>query len=136
MPIARSASSQGIARRPLDLVEWAAILGLGLLLLLPTGSALGVSLAVSPDDLDSGKVQLTPTCPHRLNGGPGCISCGMTRAFASASRGRFGDAWRFNRAAVPLYALTLTLFAGSLGTTLVAARGLRRRLARSRGENP
>lgn len=135
MSFIRPASRPGPGRRPLDVVEWIAILGLALLFLLPTSSALGVSLAVSPDDLDCGKVQLTPICPHRLGGGPGCITCGMTRAFASASRGRLGDAWRFNRAAVPLYALTLTLFAGSLGTTLVAARGLRRRLARNRGEN-
>jgi len=120
-------------KRPLDLVEWLAILGLALLLLLPTGGALAVSLAVSPDDLDAGRVQLTPTCPHRLDGGPGCVTCGMTRAFASASRGRLADAWRFNRAAVPLFAGTVALFALSLTTTAFAAHGLRRRRVRTGG---
>ena len=94
---------------------------------------LAVSLAVSPDDLDAGRVQLTPTCPHRLDGGPGCVTCGMTRAFASASRGRLADAWRFNRAAVPLFAGTVALFALSLTTTAFAAHGLRRRRVRTGG---
>ncbi len=125
----------GDRRRPLDTLEWVALLGLALLLLLPTGGVLAISLAMSPDALDGGGVQLTPTCPHRRDGGPGCATCGMTRAFTAASRGRLGDAWRFNHAALPLYAGTLTVFTLSLTTTAVAARGLRRRLSRSKGTN-
>ncbi len=136
MPSTRSEMPHGTPRRPLDVIEWIAILGIALLFLVPSGAVLGVSLAVSPDALDSGEAQLTPTCPHRLNGGNGCITCGMTRGFASASRGRLGDAHRFNHATVPLFAVTLIAFVGSLGTTLFAARGLRRRLDRATGENP
>lgn len=113
-------------RRPLDRIELGALLAVGIVFVLATAVPLGTSFAVAPERLDSGEVQITRTCPHKARTGQPCLSCGMTRAFASASHGRPGDAWRYNRAALPLYGLTWLTFLFGGGAVLYSGRGLLR----------
>lgn len=69
------------------------------------------SSAVSPEAIERGDIQLTAPCPRKLAGQP-CSTCGLTRSFASIGGGRPSDAWRYNRAGIPLYIGTwLSLFA-------------------------
>jgi hypothetical protein len=64
---------------------------------------LGISFAVTPADIDSGRVQLSPPCPYKAAHGRPCLSCGLTRGFAAMSHGQLGDAKRYNPAAPWLY---------------------------------
>lgn len=89
------------------------------LLALPLIGVLLTSLAVSPEAIESGAVQLTAPCP-RLVAGEWCASCGLTRSFTAMSRLRLNDAWAYNRAGPLLYLLSWLAL-----TTLV---GLIRRL--------
>jgi hypothetical protein len=97
---------------------------------------LAFSFAVSPADIESGRVQLTPKCPHLTHHGARCITCGMTRAFAAIGHGRLQTALRYNRGALPLYgAFIILTVASGLGLTAVCGRLAPRRSARyaSRG---
>ncbi len=84
----------------------AILLGLIALLITGTGSVIAVSLAVSPESIESGQVQLTEPCPALVSGEP-CWSCGMTRSFTAMSRGRFATAYAYNHGGPWLYALNL-----------------------------
>lgn len=95
---------------------------------LPLLVVLAVSLAVTPDDLDSGRVQLTPTCLSLSLLGRPCPSCGMTRAFVALSHGQIARAQRHNRAALPFYGL-FWLLAGAGGAGAVRSELQRRRLS-------
>ncbi len=113
-----------MARRPLDRLELGALLAVGLVLAGVAAVPLVPSFAVSPERIESGEVRLTRPCPHEARTGEACPTCGMTRAFAAASHGRPALAWRYHRAALPLYALTWVTFLGGAGATGIAARGL------------
>jgi hypothetical protein len=112
----------------LDRAEAAAVLLLGLMLFAPTALPIGVSLAVSPEDIESGRVVLTSACPARARGGT-CGACGLTRGFAAMSRGRVGDARAYNAAAPTLYGGTLctALASGALVAAALARLFARRR---------
>ncbi|HNS98895.1 MAG TPA: DUF2752 domain-containing protein [Polyangiaceae bacterium] len=89
------------------------------LLVLGLGGMLGVSFLVSPDDIDEGRVALTPACPTKQWFGMPCPTCGMSRAFASLSRGQWGEAMRYNRASPIVYVLTWTgLVWGSMNSLM------------------
>ncbi len=81
-----------------------------------------VSFLVSPDDIDSGKVWLTPTCPSKRFFNVECPTCGMTRAFSALSRGHFRDAMEYNRGAPLFYLLT---WVGVVWGTVNGIRSLR-----------
>jgi len=49
--------------------------------------------------------RLTPVCESKARYGRPCAFCGMTTSFLAISDGRFEDARRSNRGAIPLYAL-------------------------------
>lgn len=66
---------------------------------------LGISFAVPPEEIESGKIWLSPTCPSKRFFGRECPSCGMTRAFAAMSRGRLAEAFGYNRGGPVVYAL-------------------------------
>jgi hypothetical protein len=85
--------------------------------------ALVVSFFVTPEDIEAGRVVLSPTCHFKATFGRECPTCGLTRAFCALSHGRLGDAQRYNRAAPALYALwwagSATAFATLLHALLV-----------------
>ena len=82
---------------------------------LPLLLVLAVSLAVTPDDIDSGRVKLTQCLSVRLLGRT-CPSCGMTRAFVALSHGQLERAYRHNRGAGLFYGLFwLLAVAGGIG---------------------
>jgi hypothetical protein len=96
--------------------------GIGLLAVI---AALTVSFVVTPEDIESGRVVLTPICPTKRFLGFECATCGMTRAFTALGHGRLGDALGYNRLS-PL-AWVLVWVAGVLAfrSALRAARDLR-----------
>ncbi len=119
--------------RPFDLSELVAVLLLAGFLALASGAPLITSMAVSPGAIESGEVCLTSTCPHKLHTGSGCLTCGMTRGFTAASRGRFRQAWEYNRGTLPLYGSAWLVFLGSGGAmTFSVAHLWRRRRAAGR----
>jgi len=95
------------------------------LLVAGLGGVLGASFAVSPGDIDEGKVWLTPTCPTKRFFGVECPTCGMTRAFTSLSRGQWGEAMRYNRASPLVYVLTWTGMAWGAVNSLRSLRKAR-----------
>jgi uncharacterized protein DUF2752 len=72
---------------------------------LPLVGALLVSFLVTPDDIESGRVVLSPPCTMRALFGRPCPSCGLTRGFAALSHGDIARATGYNPATVPLYIL-------------------------------
>lgn len=110
------------ATRPVRPDPWAApgarrAVGLASALLLAVlGLPLAVSFAVAPEDVESGRVVLSPGCHFKAVFGRECPTCGMSRAFCALSHGRAGDARRYNRAAPALYALWWAAAAGALAT--------------------
>src|SRR5262245_14828550 len=86
--------------------------------------SLGVSFVVTPEDIESGRVVLSPVCPMKLFFGIECPTCGLTRAFAALSHGRFGTALGYNKS-VPIFYLGFWI-AGALAlmSTFRAARDL------------
>lgn len=93
-----------------DRAELMGIASLAGFLFLLTGAPLTISVAVSPDAIERGDVQLTPPCPVRARTGNGCVTCGMTRGFCSMSRLRVLDAHGYNPGAPWLYLATLGVF--------------------------
>lgn len=86
------------AKRKVLLAAWC------VLFLLAT-PPLFVGFFVTPEDLDSGRVVLTPPCPYKKWTGHDCPSCGLTRAFAALCHGRMTDALRYHRGAPFVYGL-------------------------------
>lgn len=81
-----------------------------------------VSFAVSPEQIESGSVRLTPPCPYRLATGEPCLGCGMSRAFAAISHGRLADGRRYNPLSPWLYAATWLVGVGSLALIALTFR--------------
>ncbi|HEU4404103.1 MAG TPA: DUF2752 domain-containing protein [Polyangiaceae bacterium] len=94
-----------------------ALLASGLSLAL-FGASLGVSFAVTPEDIEARRVVLSPTCHIKAMLGRECPTCGMTRAFSALSHGRVDDALRYNRGAPALYAAWWAAAAAALATFL------------------
>jgi len=92
-----------------------------------------VSFLVDPNDIESGKVFLSPTCPTKSLFGRECPTCGMTRGFAALSHGRFTEAMRYNRASPFAYGLTWAGIAWGMVGLAKSVRAMRRAEAR-RGE--
>lgn len=88
--------------------------------------ALAISFVVTPEDIESGRVVLSPVCPTKRFFGFECATCGMTRAFTAIGHGRLGDAWAYNRLS-PIAWLGFWLGAAlALRSLIHAARELRR----------
>lgn len=82
---------------------------------LPLAVMLAISFMVTPGDIESGRIVLSPPCAfHRLFG-LDCPMCGMTRAFAALSHGRLLVAWGYNRAAPVTYLAFWTAIAWASG---------------------
>jgi hypothetical protein len=77
----------------------------GFFVLAPLAFVLAVSFAVTPEDIESGRVVLSPPCLFKLAVGRPCPSCGLTRAFAALSHGELELASSYNRAGLAVYAL-------------------------------
>ena len=91
----------------------------GLALLLPLALALVTSFVVTPEDIESGRVSLTPTCAYRQLFGRPCPTCGLTRGFSALSHGRFDEASRYNFLSIPLYGI---FWLGAAASAFVTAR--------------
>lgn len=91
-----------------------------------SGAPLAVSFAVSPADIESGRVRLTPPCEYKATHGEPCPTCGLTRGFSLLSRGRVHEAQQLNRWSVPLYAAVWLTLLGSGFVLVSAARRFRR----------
>ncbi len=76
-------------------------------LFFPLAGALFVSFLVTPEQIESGQVQLTPTCQMKMIFDRPCPTCGLSRAFSAVSHGRFSDAMQYNRASLFFYAAWL-----------------------------
>jgi hypothetical protein len=88
--------------------------------------SLAISFVVTPEDIETGRVVLTPTCPTKRFFGFECLTCGMTRAFTAIGHGRLADALSYNRLS-PLAWLGFWLAAAlALRSLIRAARELRR----------
>ena len=92
---------------------------------------LGTSFAVGPDDIESGAVWLSPTCPSKRFFNRECPTCGMTRAFSCLSHGQWSRALKYNRGSPVVYALA---WVGVAWGAMNVARSLReaRRVDRRR----
>ena len=107
-----------------ELLAWTLLLGF---VFACAAAPLVVSVAVSPEAIDRGEVQLTPPCERLAATGEPCATCGLTRAFCAMSRLRVGDAAAYNGAGPWLYlgVLAVALLTGG-GLALIAREGLRR----------
>ena len=90
-----------------------------LALLLPLAIALATSFVVTPEDIDSGRVSLTPTCAFRQIFGRPCPTCGLTRGFSALSHGRLDEASRYNFLSIPIYGI---FWLGAAASAFVLAR--------------
>lgn len=91
----------------------------GLALLLPLALALGTSFVVTPEDIESGRISLTPTCAFRQIFGRPCPTCGLTRGFSALSHGRIDEASRYNFLSIPMYGI---FWLGAAASAFVTAR--------------
>lgn len=66
-------------------------------------TALLISFVVTPEDLESGRVVLSPACSFQRWSGLECPTCGLTRAFAALSHGQVARAFDYNRGSVLVY---------------------------------
>lgn len=109
--------------RALDRDELVGILIAAAFVFLLSGVTLGVSFAVTPADIESGRVRLSPPCEYKATHGEPCPTCGLTRGFAALSHGEIHDALAHNRWSLFLYAgAWLTL----LGSGALLASTIRR----------
>jgi hypothetical protein len=96
-------------------------------ILLAVFAVLAVSFAVSPEDIESGRVVLSPSCHFKLVFGRECWTCGMTRAFTALSHGRLTDALAYNRGAPLFYGLAWLAGVGAAASFARVAFGKTRR---------
>jgi hypothetical protein len=99
------------------------------LLLVPLAGALGLSLWVSPDDIEAGRILLSPECTMKRLLGHGCPTCGLTRAFCALGHGELARALDYHVASPLVYALFwigAALTAVRLAGTMALLQRLRR----------
>jgi hypothetical protein len=60
-------------------------------------ATLAISFLVTPEQIESGTIVLSPACPTRRFLGFECLSCGMTRAFTALGHGQLSRALDYNR---------------------------------------
>jgi hypothetical protein len=114
---------QQLRRDALHGVLWWAVL------VVAFASVVVTALVVSPDDLDSGRIALSPPCPTQLLWHRPCPTCGMTRGFAALAHGRWNDALGYNRGAP-------VAFAGCVAALLFGVAGLVRSIHAYRRVSP
>ena len=85
-----------------------------------------IALAVSPEDIEAGRVRLTPPCPIRDRSGRDCPGCGLTRATAAFGHGEWRRAVAYHRGG-PL------VFIGALVGASAFGRLAAQRWSRGRG---
>ncbi len=73
-------------------------------LLVPLVGVLGLSFVVTPEDIETGRIVLSPECLMKRWLGHDCPTCGLTRAFTALSHARLGDAIGFHVASPVVYA--------------------------------
>lgn len=112
--------------RALDRNELLGILIAAAFFVLFSGVPLGVSFAVTPADIESGRVRLSPPCEYKATHGEPCPTCGLTRGFAALSHGDLHDALAHNRWSLLLYAGAWLTLLGSGSILASAARRYRR----------
>ncbi|MFO0549172.1 MAG: DUF2752 domain-containing protein [Polyangiaceae bacterium] len=93
--------------------EWLAM-GSAALLAVWLSGALVVSFVVSPEDIESGRVRLTPPCTFQASTGLPCPTCGLTRAFSALSHGHLNQAISYHRASPVLYVVYWLIAAASV----------------------
>jgi len=99
--------------------------------LVPFAFVVLVSFVIRPEDIEAGRLWLSPPCTYRVLFGHPCPTCGMTRAFAALSHGDLDAALRYNRAAPIAYGLVwLTTVASAALALHSALRWSRRRTGR------
>ncbi|MCJ8329233.1 MAG: DUF2752 domain-containing protein [Lentisphaeria bacterium] len=64
-----------------------------------------VSTVVSPSQLETKEIVLSPACENPAQ----CISCGMTRGFCSVSRLQIDQAMSYNKLTVPVYIFFMSI---------------------------
>jgi uncharacterized ParB-like nuclease family protein len=74
---------------------------------------------VTPEDIEQGRVVLSPPCVWKQITGAPCPTCGLTRAFCALGHGRLGEALQLHVASPVVY-----LAFGGLAL-LAAAQGWR-----------
>jgi hypothetical protein len=94
--------------------------------------ALAVSFLVTPEEIDSGRVVLSPPCTFKQMLGAECPSCGLSRSFAALSHGKWSDSLGYNRAGPVIYAAFWLGGAAALWAAARAAADLRRATTRAR----
>lgn len=68
-------------------------------------SLVAIAAVILPGCLSAGEVaRITPRCERKTKLGTECFFCGMTTGFIRIAHGRWEDAGRSNRGALPLYA--------------------------------
>jgi hypothetical protein len=82
---------------------WLRLFAFGLLATFLVG-ALALSFAVTPEDLEAGRVVLSPGCALQRVFDRPCLGCGMTRAFAALGHGRLALAAAYNPLSPLVYA--------------------------------
>jgi len=93
-------------------------------------SVMVVSLTVTPDDLASGRVAITPRCPMQAIFHRDCPTCGLTRGFAALGHGRWTEAIAHNRATPVAFGGCLAAIALGVGGLYRSIRAYRRVLPR------
>ncbi len=100
---------------------WLRLVGYGVVWA-PMAAVLVVSFVVTPEQISSGAVTLSPECWFRSAFGVGCPTCGLTRAFTALSHLRWSDALDYHRAA-PIVYLLWWVGTVALGRLVVQAVG-------------
>jgi len=118
--VAPTVSPSTLARRDASL-RAAAFVVLALLLL----GSLALSFVVTPEDIESGRVWLSPTCTFKRVTGWECLGCGLTRGFSALSHGRWAEALDYNRISPVFY---LGFWVGGLLSLLALRRAISDRL--------
>lgn len=80
---------------------------------------LAISFLVTPEDIESGRIVLSPPCAFRRVFGRPCPTCGLTRGFAALSHGRLALATQYNPLTVPVYG---AFWLGSIAALVLGAR--------------
>lgn len=101
------------------------LLAAWLILLATTAGPIATAFLVTPEDLESRRVVLSPPCEFKRVTGRECASCGMSRGFAALAHGRFREAYEYNRATPVLFVAFLVVAALSIKLALRAAADAR-----------